>query len=200
MMPLCTALTVLSRIRPEGYAWLVEPRRSIPSTERLIRRYLGQSERAALDKVALRDRHAFLLGRVALKDAVRTALWKRGEGPLFPIEVTLEDDSQGRPRLRGRFEGALHLAVASRGDTAVAVASSEPTAVALTEGEDEASARERAAIEAYASLRNTSPESLRVTDREGEKLAVEGFWMETRSEPPKAIAWPSAASPAPSRD
>jgi acyl transferase domain-containing protein len=110
----------LSVVGDDGVAVFVQPFRSIPAAERLVRRYLGGRERAAYEAAPPRRRYAWLLGRVAAKDAVRAHLWKGGAGPIFPIQIETEDTGEGAVAARGPFEGAL--AVAVEGSERVAVA------------------------------------------------------------------------------
>jgi acyl transferase domain-containing protein len=119
---------LLSDLSPEGVATLVLPFRSVPQAERLLRRYLGADERREHAEVPLKQRYSWLLGRVALKDAARAALWRQGEGGIFPVEVRIEQDGEG-VALAGRFRGRLQLAVEVRGDTAIAIAGEGPVSL-----------------------------------------------------------------------
>ncbi len=65
----------------------------------IMRRYLNAAERlhyGGLDVPAQRD---WLLRVIAVKDAVRTWLWDRGAGPVYPAELTVDADV----RVRGAF-------------------------------------------------------------------------------------------------
>ncbi|MFD4637665.1 beta-ketoacyl synthase N-terminal-like domain-containing protein [Lentzea sp. NPDC058436] len=65
----------------------------------IMRRYLNSAERlhyGDLDVPAQRD---WLLRVIAVKDAVRTWLWGRGAGPVYPSELTVNADG----RVRGAF-------------------------------------------------------------------------------------------------
>jgi hypothetical protein len=44
----------------------------------------------------------WLLGRIAVKDAVRRLLWERGAGPVFPAELTVAESAAGM-RVLGPF-------------------------------------------------------------------------------------------------
>lgn len=116
---------VLSELSSEGVATLHLPFRSLPQAERLLRRYLGTEERREHAEIPMKQRYSWLLGRVALKDAARAALWSQGEGGIFPVEIRIEQDGEG-VALAGRFRGRLQLAVEVRGDTAIAVAGEGP--------------------------------------------------------------------------
>ena len=87
-----------------------------------MRRYLGAAERAAYEKRPPRARTAWLLGRIAAKDAVRHLLWDGGAGPLFPAEVPVGNDDAGRPRAEGPRAAGLRLSLAHKDRLAVAYA------------------------------------------------------------------------------
>lgn len=69
----------------------------VTSNEHLAHRYLGAEERRAFAALGPRRRRDWLAGRIAAKDAVRALLWEHGHGPLFPVEVEVTNDDQGRP-------------------------------------------------------------------------------------------------------
>jgi hypothetical protein len=82
------------------------------SRELMARRYLGASELATYESLNPRDQRAWLLGRIAAKDAVRHRLWSHGHGPLFPIEVPLVDDGDRAVRVADGPAAGTRLAVA----------------------------------------------------------------------------------------
>ncbi|HEX4218652.1 MAG TPA: 4'-phosphopantetheinyl transferase superfamily protein [Acidimicrobiales bacterium] len=63
----------------------------------MMRRYLGEDERADYERHTPRAQRTWLLGRIAAKDAVRRWLWGRGARPMHPVEVRITNDEQGRP-------------------------------------------------------------------------------------------------------
>ena len=70
--------------RRDGY-WVVhEPWRSSASRDLLARRYLGEEERAEYFSLTPKAQRDWILGRIAVKDAVRDHLWQRGAGPDLP--------------------------------------------------------------------------------------------------------------------
>ena len=69
-----------------------------------MRRYLSAGERAEYQRRTPRVARQWLLGRVAVKDAVRQWLWDAGAGPMFPIEIKVSNDPSGRPRVSGPFD------------------------------------------------------------------------------------------------
>ena len=62
-----------------------------------------------------------MLGRIAIKDAVRHWLWQQGGGPMFPIEVEVYNEPSGQPRVRGAFSRDLRVSVAHKPKAAVAM-------------------------------------------------------------------------------
>ena len=61
------------------------------SRELMARRYLGPQERETYEALNPLAQREWLLGRIAAKDAVRHRLWSQGHGPLFPVEIPIED-------------------------------------------------------------------------------------------------------------
>jgi phosphopantetheine--protein transferase-like protein len=102
--------------------FLVRDRWPDPATQELImRRYLGAAERADYQRRTPRAARQWLLGRIAVKDAVRQWLWDAGAGPIFPIEVTVSNDASGRPRVTGPFPEAPEVSLAHTGSLAAAL-------------------------------------------------------------------------------
>ncbi|WP_405997149.1 beta-ketoacyl synthase N-terminal-like domain-containing protein [Streptomyces sp. NBC_00829] len=109
---------------PQPGGWCLARRRwTDPASQELVmRRYLGAAERAVYDRRPTRSRAAWLLGRIAAKDAVRQLLWDGGAGPLFPAEVAVGNDDLGRPRAEGAVAAGLRLSLAHKDRLAVACA------------------------------------------------------------------------------
>ncbi|MET9664593.1 beta-ketoacyl synthase N-terminal-like domain-containing protein [Streptomyces sp. NPDC006475] len=107
---------------PQPGGWCLAGRRwSDPASQELVmRRYLGADERAVYEGRPPRTRSAWLLGRIAAKDAVRQALWDAGAGPLFPVEIPIGNDPLGRPVPEGPLAAGLHLSLAHKDRMAVA--------------------------------------------------------------------------------
>ncbi|MGH8933853.1 MAG: beta-ketoacyl synthase N-terminal-like domain-containing protein [Egibacteraceae bacterium] len=97
----------LSRFSPDGWAVLFDRWPDLASRELVMRRHLGAVERADYDRCSPRSRRPWLLGRIAVKDAVRRYLWDEGWGPVFPAEVRVWSDEHGRPRVSGRHGRTL---------------------------------------------------------------------------------------------
>ncbi len=111
--------------RRDGY-WVVhEPWRSSASRDLLARRYLGEEERAEYFSLTPKAQRDWILGRIAVKDAVRDHLWQRGEGPIFPLEVRVANDDAGRPVVTLPDGGSLTVSLAHRTGVAVAAIATE---------------------------------------------------------------------------
>jgi phosphopantetheinyl transferase len=108
--------------RQPGGVFLVRDRwQDLGSQELIMRRYLGAAERAEYAGRNPRAARQWLLGRIAVKDAVRHWLWDTGTGPIFPVEITVGNDDRGRPFVSGPFCAAPAVSLAHSGPFAVAV-------------------------------------------------------------------------------
>ncbi|MFF0066012.1 beta-ketoacyl synthase N-terminal-like domain-containing protein [Streptomyces sp. NPDC005279] len=109
---------------PQPGGWCLARRRwTDPASQELVmRRYLGAAERAVYEQRPPRARAAWLLGRIAAKDAARQLLWDGGAGPLFPVEIPVGNDEHGRPRPEGPLAAGLWLSLAHKDRLAVAYA------------------------------------------------------------------------------
>ncbi|MGH3874420.1 MAG: beta-ketoacyl synthase N-terminal-like domain-containing protein [Pseudonocardiaceae bacterium] len=111
----------IAQRQPGGW-YLVRDRWPDPATRELImRRYLGAAERADYQRRTPRAARQWLLGRIAVKDAVRQWLWDAGAGPVFPIEITVSNDASGRPLVAGPFAETPEVSLAHTGSLAVAL-------------------------------------------------------------------------------
>jgi phosphopantetheinyl transferase (holo-ACP synthase) len=89
-----------------------------------MRNSLSSVERSQYAEHPPRGRRQWLLGRIAVKDAVRQWLWSHGEGPVFPAEIRVHNDESGRPYvtgLHGRALPPLDVSLAHRAEAAVAI-------------------------------------------------------------------------------
>ncbi|MBV8542764.1 MAG: polyketide synthase dehydratase domain-containing protein [Pseudonocardiales bacterium] len=111
----------IAQRQPGGW-YLVRDRWPDPATRELVmRRYLSAAERADYQRRTPRAARQWLLGRIAVKDAVRQWLWDAGAGPVFPIEVTVSNDASGRPRVAGPFDETPEVSLAHTGSLAAAL-------------------------------------------------------------------------------
>ncbi|MEU9384316.1 4'-phosphopantetheinyl transferase superfamily protein, partial [Streptomyces sp. NPDC048279] len=114
----------LSEARPGGWALVHERWPDLASRELIMRNSLGGAERSRYAEHAPRGRRQWLLGRIAVKDAVRQWLWRHGEGPVFPAELHVRNDESGRPYVtgvHGRTLPPLDVSLAHRAEAAVAI-------------------------------------------------------------------------------
>ncbi|MFR9792417.1 beta-ketoacyl synthase N-terminal-like domain-containing protein [Streptomyces sp. MB22_4] len=114
----------LSAVRPGGWTLLHERWPDLASRELIMRNSLGSTERSEYAARPPRGRRQWLLGRIAVKDAVRRWLWEHGEGPVFPAEIRVRNDASGRPRVtgvHGRTLPPLDVSLAHRAEAGVAI-------------------------------------------------------------------------------
>lgn len=174
----------LSRMQPGGWALLHEEWPDLATRELIMRNILAGEERAQYAAHAPRGRRQWLLGRIAVKDAVRHTLWDRGTGPVFPAEVRVGNEPTGRPFVTGgygRTLPALHVSIAHRGETAVAMARTDgPCGIDIEEVTDRPEGtldvaltpRERALLRALVQQPEPGPERLWFTRFWAAKEAV----------------------------
>ncbi|MFC0439600.1 beta-ketoacyl synthase N-terminal-like domain-containing protein [Kutzneria buriramensis] len=91
----------LSQRQPGGWVAVAERWPDLASRELYLSKYLSGRERACYDQLPPRNRRHWLLGRIAVKDAVRNLLWDNGSGPVFPAEVLVSDTADGRVTVAG---------------------------------------------------------------------------------------------------
>ncbi|MCC9307899.1 polyketide synthase dehydratase domain-containing protein [Kitasatospora sp. RB6PN24] len=114
----------LSSPRPGGWVLVHERWPDLASRDLIMRNHLGAAERARYEQQPPRGRRAWLLGRIAVKDAVRRLLWAQGEGPVFPAEIAVVNSPAGQPQVvgvHGRALPPLAVSLAHRGEAAVAL-------------------------------------------------------------------------------
>ncbi|GAA1939611.1 type I polyketide synthase [Kitasatospora viridis] len=114
----------LARPQPGGWLLLHERWPDLASRELIMRNHLGAAERERYAQQPPRTRRAWLLGRIAVKDAVRRWLWEQGEGPVFPAEIEVRNDPAGRPvvaGVHGRVLPPLDVSLAHRAEAAAAL-------------------------------------------------------------------------------
>ncbi|MGW1782435.1 beta-ketoacyl synthase N-terminal-like domain-containing protein [Streptomyces sp. NPDC002143] len=114
----------LSESRPGGWQLLHERWPDLASRELIMRNSLGGVERSEYARHAPRGRRQWLLGRIAVKDAVRQWLWDQGEGPVFPAELRVRNDESGRPYVtgvHGRELPALDVSLAHCAEAGAAI-------------------------------------------------------------------------------
>jgi phosphopantetheinyl transferase len=208
---------VLAVPQEGGYVTVTEHWRAAASRELMMRRYLGERERIAHEQVGLRGRRGWLLGRIAIKDAVRQHLWRRDAKPIWPVEIEVGNDPSGRPTVTTTHAVDLRVSVSHKDELAVAIVadgcdvgidieriaprSDAFTGIAFTPGElalggdrdlDEWLTRVWAAKEAVGKARGTgvtNPKQLEVRAADGDRLTIEHDIVDTRREGDYVIAW-----------
>jgi acyl transferase domain-containing protein len=116
----------LSWLAPGGWNVLRERWPDTASREMVMRRHLNAAERAEYERITPLQQRRWLLGRIAVKDAVRRSLWERGAGPIYPCELTVTDAGDG-VRVQGPFQAPpVSLAITAPGSPG------RPCAVAIT--------------------------------------------------------------------
>lgn len=208
---------LLAEPRAEGWCWFADSYRAAATRDQLARRFLGERERGEYEVQSPRAQRSWLSGRIAAKDAVRQLLWRRGLGKLFPVEIQISNDADGRPQVAGAG-GDVRVSIAHKEDTAVALAAwgrdpgidletvearggsfattafrEEELALVAAEDQEEWVTRLWAAKEAAGKALGTGlhgdPRRLCVSERAGERLLVEGLWVDTRREGRYIVAW-----------
>jgi phosphopantetheinyl transferase (holo-ACP synthase) len=106
--------------RRGGYWYMDEHWRSSASRDLIARRYLGEEERDEYFALTPKAQRDWIVGRIAVKDAVRDVLWQRGAGPIFPLEVRVRNDERGRPLVDVPGDERLSVSLSHRGGVAVA--------------------------------------------------------------------------------
>lgn len=210
--------SLFGEAHPDGYIVVDGSRLTEPSRAYLARRYLCERERAELEVLPQPQRTPWLYGRVAAKDAVRHFLFERGCPSLFPIEIEIDNAPDGRPIVFGPFVEDLRISLAHKRDLAVAICqeSADPgidleqvavrgdgfAVLAFSRAEltllptgdrEQWLTRCWAAKEATGKARRSGvapqPRRLPVTTIDGERIRVDGTWVETRAANGQVVAW-----------
>ena len=143
----------LSQRQPGGWVAVAERWPDLASRELYLSKYLSGRERACYDRLPPRSRRHWLLGRIAVKDAVRQLLWDNGSGPVFPAEILVADAADGQVTVAGHHgfplpavsvglahKDELGVSIARFGRVPVSIAIEDPAAAAVGDG------RQRAAV------------------------------------------------------
>jgi len=210
---------LFAEMDPAGFAIARERGFASATIDFLARRFLSTSEIAAAGGMtSVMKRHDWLFGRVAAKDAVRARLFARGTPSLYPAEIAIESDDNGRPRVRGPWSADLRVSIAhkdgigvaivaegrdpgidiekveSRGDGFAELAFTEEELARLPAGDaDGWRTRLWAAKEAAGKAAGTGmagdPRKLAMSARDGERMRIGERWIATRRDGDYVIAW-----------
>lgn len=123
--------TSVGEHQPGGWCLVTDRWPDRASMEHVMRRYLSSAERAEFETRKPRAQRAWLLGRIAAKDAARAWLWQHGGGPLWPAEFRVGNDPSGRPWIcRHPSRGSERLSVSLAHTTGMGVAIVRPAGAA----------------------------------------------------------------------
>ena len=119
----------MSQLQSEGWTLVHEYWTDLVTRGMAARGILGAAGGAEYDAKPPAVRRQWLLGRIAVKDAVRFRQWEAGHTDVYPIELTVTNDAGGRPRVAVREDRGLiecDVSLAHCGDLAVAIARPYP--------------------------------------------------------------------------
>ncbi|MFG2044559.1 beta-ketoacyl synthase N-terminal-like domain-containing protein [Dactylosporangium sp. NPDC048998] len=115
----------MSLRQPEGWTVAFDSWPDLVSRGLAARGMLGARGVAEYERQPARARKQWLLGRIAVNDAVRLQLWDDGHTDVYPIELTVSNDPNGRPRVHprpGRGYRECDVSLAHVAEIAVAIA------------------------------------------------------------------------------
>jgi acyl transferase domain-containing protein/phosphopantetheinyl transferase len=115
----------MSLRQPEGWTIAFDRWTDLVTRGLAARGILGTSGYADYEEQPPRVRKQWLLGRIAVKDAVRFQLWEDGHADVYPIELTVTNEPNGRPRVHprpGRGFRDCDVSLAHTAEVGVAIA------------------------------------------------------------------------------
>ncbi|MFI6823421.1 beta-ketoacyl synthase N-terminal-like domain-containing protein [Micromonospora sp. NPDC050187] len=115
----------MSLRQPEGWTMAVDCWPDLVTRGMTARGILGNRGYTDYERQPPKARKQWLLGRIAAIDAVRFPLWEGGHTDVYPIELTITNDPNGRPRVHprpGRGFGAWDVSLAHVAEIGVAIA------------------------------------------------------------------------------
>lgn len=119
----------MSKRQPEGWTIVFDAWTDLVTRSMAARGILGGAAYAEFEKVPPASRKQWLLGRIAAKDAVRFRQWEAGHTDVYPIELTVRNDPNGRPRVHlrpGRDLVDCDVSLAHTAEVGVAIAVPRP--------------------------------------------------------------------------
>jgi 3-oxoacyl-(acyl-carrier-protein) synthase/phosphopantetheinyl transferase len=96
----------------------------VASWDFILKRYFNQIEKQHHQKLLPNKRKSWMVGRVAVKDAVRNLLKQEKNHPCYPITFEIGKDEFGKPYLISDFTENIHISLAHKGKDAVGIAKS----------------------------------------------------------------------------
>ncbi|MFY1637915.1 beta-ketoacyl synthase N-terminal-like domain-containing protein [Solwaraspora sp. WMMB335] len=115
----------MSMRQPDGWTIVFDCWTDLVTRSMAARGILGTAAFADFERQPAKTRKQWLLGRIAAKDAVRFRQWDAGHTDVYPIELTIGNDPNGRPRVdlrAGRGLQECDLSLAHCAEVAVAIA------------------------------------------------------------------------------
>ncbi|WP_329009166.1 polyketide synthase dehydratase domain-containing protein [Micromonospora rifamycinica] len=119
----------MSLLQPEGWTMAFDCWTDLVTRGMAARGILGGAGYAEYERQPAKTRKQWMLGRIAAKDAVRARLWEDGHTDIYPIELTVGNDPDGRPWVRGRPGrglGDCDVSLAHCAEIGVAIARRRP--------------------------------------------------------------------------
>lgn len=115
----------MSLRQPGGWTAVFDCWTDLVTQSMAARGILGTAACVDYDRQPGKNRKSWLLGRIAAKDAVRFRQWDAGHTDVYPIELTIGNDPNGRPRVdlrpgRGLLDCDLSLAHCAEAAVAIA--------------------------------------------------------------------------------
>lgn len=105
-----------------GIFWFNHAYNRVVSWDFILKRYFNQQEKAHYQGLSVTRKKEWLISRVAVKDAVRALVRATGHEALYPIEMEITADAQGRPLVQGPLPEGIHISLAHKKTEAVAIA------------------------------------------------------------------------------
>jgi 3-oxoacyl-(acyl-carrier-protein) synthase/phosphopantetheinyl transferase len=130
--------TVAKRLNDNVFYYYKDPNSKISINDFLYERFLNVKERKHYNSLYANQARDYLISRIALKDGVRKFLQKtESEEMLFPVDITVEHNEQGKPCLHGhnKLKG-LEVSIAHKGSEAVVMVSNKPVGIDIEKIEE----------------------------------------------------------------
>jgi phosphopantetheinyl transferase len=115
----------MAELQPEGWTLAFDCWTDLVTRGMAAHGVLGAAGAREYEAKPPAIRKQWLLGRIAVKDAVRHRQWEAGHGDVYPIELTVENEPSGRPRVHlrpGRGMRECDVSLSHHAEAAVALA------------------------------------------------------------------------------
>lgn len=141
----------------------------VVSWDFVLKRYFNQEEKARYLSLPPNRRKAWMISRVAVKDAVRSVLLREKNTPCYPITFAVGSETSGQPFVTGGDAEGVHISLAHKGTDAVGVARSQgPVGIDIERIEDRG--------DSFASVAFTEKERELLRDRDPAEWPTR-FWV-----------------------